>query len=296
MSGPRSLSWHATRGTGLVVVVAVTTGEVERGAGVEANLGKTRVFNAAGGDAPLGVDVLGPDVWCGNLPAEQRGFVALGVPMGHPDFVKAQAASRLHAEADLLRKLMQLLDVQCAWLLLAFCAAPRAQHLLRNVPPADILPYARGHDGAVWAVVEGLLGDQGPSEGDDWAAARQVAFLPPSLGGLGLLAAERPGEGDDWAAARQVAFLPPSLGGLGLLAAERVSPAAYWAAWADALPEPYPDAAARLVQKLEGEPAAPCLRAAAEAARQLAAEGWTSRPECVVHAAPTRRPLRVNSA
>ena len=182
MSGPRSLSWHATRGTGLVVVVAVTTGEVERGAGVEANLGKTRVFNAAGGDAPLGVDVLGPDVWCGNLPAEQRGFVALGVPMGHPDFVKAQAASRLHAEADLLRKLMQLLDVQCAWLLLAFCAAPRAQHLLRNVPPADILPYARGHDGAVWAVVEGLLGDQGPGEGDDWAAARQVAFLPAEPG------------------------------------------------------------------------------------------------------------------
>ena len=230
----------------------VVTSEVERGAGVEANLGKTRVFNAAGGDAPPGVDVLGPDVWCGNLPPEQRGFVALGVPIGHTDFVKAQAANRLDAEADLLRKLMQLPDVQCAWLLLAFCAAPRAQHLLRNVPPADILPYARGHDDAVWAVVEGLLGDQGPGEGDDWAAARQVAFLPPSLGGLGLLAAER------------------------------VSPAAYWAAWADVLPvlrQRYPDAAARLVQELEGEPAAPCLRAAAEAARQLAAEGWTSRPE-----------------
>ena len=233
-------------------LLRVITGEVERGAGVEANLGKTRVFNAAGGDAPPGVDVLGPDVWCGHLPPEQRGFVALGVPIGHPDFVKAQAASRLCAEADLLRKLMQLPDVQCAWLLLAFCAAPRAQHLLRNVPPADILPYARGHDDAVWAVVEGLLGDQGPGEGDDWAAARQVAFLSPSLGGLGLLAAER------------------------------VSPAAYWAAWADALPvlrQRYPDAAARLVQELEGEPAAPCLRAAAEAARQLAAEGWTSRPE-----------------
>ena len=225
-------------------LLRVVTSEVERGAGVEANLGKTRVFNAAGGDAPPGVDVLG-----GNLPPEQRGFVALGVPI---DFVKAQTANRLDAEADLLRKLMQLPDVQCAWLLLAFCAAPRSQHLLRNVPPADILPYARGHDDAVWAVVEGLLGDQ------------------------------RPGEGDDWAAVRQVAFLPPSLGGLGLLAAERVSPAAYWAAWADALPvlcQRYPDAAARLVQELEGEPAAPCLRAAAEAARQLAAEGWTSRPE-----------------
>ena len=69
---------------------------------------------------------------------------------------------------------------------------------------------------------------------------------------------------------------------LGLFAAGRVSPAAYWAAWADALPvlrQRYPEAAARLVQELEGEPAAPCLRAAAEAARQITAEGWTSRPE-----------------
>ena len=155
-------------------LLRVVTGEVERGAGVEANLGKTRVFNAEGGDAPPGVDVLGPDVWCGNLPPEQRGFVALGVPIGHPDFVKAQAANRLDAEADLLRQLVQLPDAQCAWLLLAFCAAPRAQHLLRNVPPADILPYARGHDDAVWAVVEGLLGDQGPGEGEDWAAAGSI--------------------------------------------------------------------------------------------------------------------------
>ncbi|OLQ09329.1 hypothetical protein AK812_SmicGene7018 [Symbiodinium microadriaticum] len=92
-----------------------------------------------------------------------------------------QWGRRLLLWADLLRQLVQLPDVQCAWLLLAFCAAPRAQHLLRNVPPADILPYARGHDDAVWAAVEGLLGDQGPGEGEDWAAARQVAFLPPSL-------------------------------------------------------------------------------------------------------------------
>ena len=63
-------------------LLRVVTSEVERGAGVEANLGKTRVFNAAGGDASPGVDVLGPDVWCGNLPPEQRGFVALGVPIG----------------------------------------------------------------------------------------------------------------------------------------------------------------------------------------------------------------------
>ena len=117
-------------------LLRVVTGEVERGAGVEANLGKTRVFNAEGEDAPPGVDVLGPDVWCGNLPLEQRGFVALGVPIGHPDFVKAQAANRLDAEADLLRQLVQLPDVQCAWLLLAFRAAPLVASAPQRAPKA----------------------------------------------------------------------------------------------------------------------------------------------------------------
>ena len=69
------------------------------------------------------------------------------------------------------------------------------------------------------------------------------------------------------------------------MAAERVSLAAYGAAWVDGLPvlrQRYPNAAARLVHELEGKPSVPCLRAAAEAARQLGAEGWTSnhgRPE-----------------
>ena len=150
-----------------------------------------RVYNAAGGDAPPGIAALGPDVWCGDLPPARRGFVALGVPIGHPVFVGAHAAGRLEAEADLLHKLQRLPDLQSAWLLLAYCAAPRAQHLLRNVPPADLLPYARAHDAAIWNVVEGLLGGQGPDEGDAWLAARAVAFLPPSFGGLGLLSAER---------------------------------------------------------------------------------------------------------
>ncbi|CAE7943931.1 unnamed protein product [Symbiodinium sp. KB8] len=161
----------------------VVTGEVERGAGVEANLGKTRVYNAAGGDAPPGIAALGPDVWCGDLPPARRGFVALGVPIGHPDFVGAHAAGRLEAEADLLHKLQRLPDLQS---------------------------------------------------------------------------------------------------GFGLLSAERVSFAAYWAAWADALPvlrARYPEVADGLVHELDGEPAQPCLRAAALAAHRLAEAGWEARPD-----------------
>ena len=134
-------------------LLRIVTGEVERSACVEANLGKTQVYNAAGGEALPGIAALGPDVWCGDLPPARRGFVALGVPIGHPDFVGAHAAGRLEAEADQLDKLQRLPDLQSAWFLSAYCAAPRAQHLLRNVPPADILPYARAHDAAIWNVV-----------------------------------------------------------------------------------------------------------------------------------------------
>ena len=120
--------------------------EVEQGAGVSANLGKTRVFHAAGGAAPPGILDLGAEVWRGDKPPAERGFVALGVPIGHEDFVRAQAEERPQAETELLRGS----DLQCAWLLLLFCAAPRAQHLLRNVSPALIAGYARAHDDAVW--------------------------------------------------------------------------------------------------------------------------------------------------
>ena len=89
------------------------TCSAKRGAGVEAIVDKTKVYNAAGGDAPPGIAALGPDVWCGDLPPARRGFVALGVPIGHPDFVGAHAAGRLEAEADLLQNLQRLRCSTC---------------------------------------------------------------------------------------------------------------------------------------------------------------------------------------
>ena len=70
--------------------------------------------------------------------------------------------------------------------------------------------------------------------------------------------------------ARDIAFLPASLGGLGLMHAERLSPAAYWAAWADALPvlqQPCPRRRERCLQELQAgsQAAAPSLQAAAAA-------------------------------
>ncbi|CAE7829188.1 unnamed protein product [Symbiodinium microadriaticum] len=94
------------------------TRTVERHAGVAANFGKTRVYRANGGPPPPDVEALGPDVW-------------------HTEFMRRIFAARLEEERRLLQELPALLDMQGAWLLLLYCASPRAQHALRTVPPMD---------------------------------------------------------------------------------------------------------------------------------------------------------------
>ena len=231
----------------------VVTTSIQDLAGVAANLGKTRVYNRAGGPAPAGIAELGEAVWTGNAPEAARGFLALGTPIGHPAYVASHTDARLREEARLLQELPLLPDLQCAWLILAMCAAPRADHLLRTLPPDLSASYARGHDDAVWQCLRDLLGE--PDDRDPEVAA-----------------------------ARRLALLPARLGGLGLQCAERVAPAAYWAAWADALPVlrlRRPEAAARCLAELEAGSAsfALCLRAAAAAGAHLTHAGWEGRPE-----------------
>ena len=79
-------------------------------------------------------------------PRRSVGFVALGTPLGHPRFVAAHTDIWLVDEVRLLQELPLLPDLQCAWLLLAMCASPRADHFLRTLPPSLSASYARGHD------------------------------------------------------------------------------------------------------------------------------------------------------
>ena len=85
-----------------------------------------------------------------DAPETERVFLALGTPIGHPAYVASHTGTRLREEARLLQELPLLPDLQCAWLILAMCAAPRADHLLRTLPPDLSASYARGHDDAVW--------------------------------------------------------------------------------------------------------------------------------------------------
>ena len=230
--------------------------------GIAANLGKTRVFNFKGGPAPALVADLGPDVWRGDPPSE-RGPVALGTPIGTAEFTSAWGDERLAAEEALLQQLPQLPDLQCAWLLLCYCAAPRANHALRTVPPALIAPYAAAHDAAVWGTLQACLGQ--PAENADCHA-------------------------------RDIALLPADFGGLGLAQAVRTSPAAYGAAWPDGLTvlkTQCPAFAEWVVRTLEcdtEEIPEPCLLASRRpdhGRRLLIGEGWREAPswEQIAHGA-----------
>ena len=226
-------------------------------------------------------------------------------------------------------------DLQAAWLLLLYCAVPRANHLIRALPPDVVADYARAHDEGIWATFLDLIGyAPGParsharasdlpidrasaekgsgkgsssqrqsqlevasrspldSESDDVPADSEP--LPELSGGGGRGAAQRserhpPNVGPDPAvdAARQIAFLPIVMGGLGLRSMTLLSPAAYWAAWADILPiiaERVPALGDRVLQELErGGSLIPCV------AQVEAAEGVVANPSFALK--PTWREL-----
>ena len=111
---------------------------------ISARLGS--ISQAAGRHRPMSKRS-GPDVWCGgdSEPASS-GFVALGVPIGHTEFMRRILAARLEEERRLLQELPEVPDMQGAWLLLLYCASPRAQHALCTVPPMDSAAYAAEHD------------------------------------------------------------------------------------------------------------------------------------------------------
>ena len=108
-------------------------------------------------------------------------------------------------------------DLQCAWLLLLFCAASRANYVLRVVHLALSFQFAVQHDVGIRQCLQDLL------------------HVPVTQG--------------MW----EMAGLPFASGGLCLRNAERLRTTAYWASWADTLPmirPRYPEVADHMVLSL----------------------------------------------
>eukprot|EP00439_Symbiodinium_sp_Y106_P055787 s4313_g7.t1 len=101
--------------------------------------GKTRIWNAAGEEPPNIADLAADSepVWVGDwsLPPQRQGLKVLGSPLGHGAFVARQLNSKREEQDRLLQRIPALDSLQAAWLLLLFCAAPRANYLLRILLP-----------------------------------------------------------------------------------------------------------------------------------------------------------------
>ncbi|CAE7347419.1 unnamed protein product, partial [Symbiodinium pilosum] len=90
----------------------------------------------------------GDPVWVGDwaLPRDQQGLKVLGTPLGSEAFVRNQLVLKREAHDRLLHAIPAVEDLQAAWLLLRYCAAPRANYLLRLLSPAATADYATEHD------------------------------------------------------------------------------------------------------------------------------------------------------
>jgi len=227
---------------------------------IRINQGKLVCWNRSGGAAPDGISTLdtpGHTVWRGDAPPELNGIKVLGAPIGSNAFVQAHATRTLEQQGQLLEAIAEMELTQDAWLLFYFCAVPRANYLLRTVPPNQVAAYAGERDQQILDTFKRLFQVPGQYEGD----------APV-------------GSGPVW---ERQAQLPLRFGGCGLRNASRTSTAAYWASLADCL-HPlrlrYPEIAqgilACLESQAEGRPAS--LVAAGMAAEALDTAGMHNRP------------------
>ena len=162
---------------------------------IRINQGKTQCWNRAG-VFPVGCEYIveagrraSPPVvvWRGDqsLPTSEQGIRVLGAPFGHSDHVTGELRSTNEEHSTLLSTILAVRDLQCAWLLLLFCAAARANYLLRVLPPSQSETFATVHDSSVWNCLRLLLDIPGTPEMLDRAG------LSLTNGGLGLRSAMR---------------------------------------------------------------------------------------------------------
>ncbi|OLP88553.1 hypothetical protein AK812_SmicGene30090 [Symbiodinium microadriaticum] len=162
-----------------------TTGAVGTHCGIAPNLGKTRVYATAEGPPPSGISELGEAVWRGNKPPAERGVIVLGTPIGHPDFVRQWAEERMSEERRFLQHLPLLPDLQCSWLLLSMCAAPRANHALRTLSHSACLAALEDRGGEAdclreAAAARDLLAAEGWHDCPTWSSILQGARPTPA--------------------------------------------------------------------------------------------------------------------
>ena len=114
--------------------MSVLAAELWTHAQIQVHHGKTQVWNRAG-EEPAGIEELTARarvvdldavVWRGDtrLDPTMRGLKVLGPQIGSDEFVRAQLDATATKHATLLQRIPAVRDLQSAWLLLLYCAAP----------------------------------------------------------------------------------------------------------------------------------------------------------------------------
>ena len=207
------------------------------------HLGKLRAWSSGGGLSPPDLAAISPEAWTADLPDHLNGITVLGTPFGKAAFVEAFTQTRMEKERALLERIEQLQDPQCAWLMLSMSAVPRANHILRMLPPSQSAQYAQLHDEAIWQSFTHVMGTE--------------QLMGDSL-------------------ARDIASMPARMGGLGLRSAARMAQAAFWASWVNALPvikQKQPALAATIKGELLSSTSEGAIAEAATARTQLELRG-----------------------
>ena len=128
------------------------------------------------------------------LRIEFNGLNILGCPIGSPSFCKAHASKRVEEEQEFLKFIPKVatVNLQCAWLLLLYCAVPRANHIIRVLPPSISSRYAELHDTSMFdCLLEVLSVPRDSLDSISLQRLKDWASLPCRMGAMGLRSARR---------------------------------------------------------------------------------------------------------
>ena len=78
-------------------------------------------------------------------------------PPGRQEFVERELAKIIADHSELLTRIPDVQDLQCAWLLLLCCRAARANFYIRTIRPELPANFARSHDDQIWQCFCNLL-------------------------------------------------------------------------------------------------------------------------------------------
>ena len=78
--------------------------------------------------------------------------------------------------------------------------SPRADHLLRSLPPDQVRGFDKAHDASIGSTFQELIGYPLEEDHPFLAKAKHIAFLPIAHGGLGLRSMALIAPAENWAA------------------------------------------------------------------------------------------------